>query len=1219
MSLIRNPHKLVLLTGCIAGFLLAALLLMGIFLPRWINSEMLKPRIVAIASETISGNVDYQNADLTLWPLPHLVIHDVRFSIPETAAGQASGISLYPAMLPLLKGNLHPRILAVDTPRIKFFLPKKQRPSATASGIFNSDIIENRLYSLTQHLASRFPHITIQLKNGELSLLRQEKPLFRFSDMQLNATINDDALQADFSCKSSLFENIHTQISGNLTQHSLQAAVQLNHFSLDKMMAYLVPEGLYGWTVDNETDLNLDMMFKLDTHDQQNLETHLKAADSQIVLSNGKIRQIVGIDRLNSFLQRYEKTLTVQCSELELDRPDITLRGLYQYIPDLQKPHMIEMEGLNADVAAIRESVLAFGSENIIIRLIFSILRAGDVPKISFNSQAEAFARLWHPNIFNLQGRMNNGKIHIPRADLNLENVQGNLNIVHCVLKARNLSATMGNTRGYDGILDLGLLKWDAPLHLDMGLDADLSQLPPILKRVVPIDAFQHELKMVDQVTGHAEGHLILGERLFRIRPQIKINHFDLSARYKRLPFPVTVKGGDFFLDQHRITGRHISGELGHSTFQELAWQLKLKKKYPLHFDMGRHRAVLEELVPWLCEYPAFEQKLNTVQSLRGHLNGSRLSVDGPFLEPDRWQLNAQTSVQNLSFMSTRIEKPVMVDSGQFNISPDRLKFSELKGRIMDASLILTGHLNDYRNNSCELDVTLSGMIRPKAYQLLADKIHLPAELYLKAPLHLQNVRLMLDKTQKKVLEGSLKPPVGEAFFIRWEQLSTGRKRVEVRLEDQKSNAAIEYAFSSRSRELSFKGYLHHSTLDRIMKRNRLLAGWLKGDGRVHLLMPHAISAHGNLNGQYIHIPDALPCAVTIEFFDLKAAAHHITLAPTAIQLEDMKGTLSGDIDFQQNQILMDISAEASHLKWDFLERFFNTEKRSPQTDQPDVIPGFQVRGSVHLKSREFKYDQYIWKPLHADISFEEQQTRIDVTRANLCGISTPGSIRILPERLSVAFHPSADKQDMNHAVSCLLNKKDLITGQFSLKGDLQATTTSAEQLKDSLRGAIDFNSSDGRIYRLNLLAKILALLNVTELIRGKIPDIIEEGFRYETLKSHAEINNGSLLTLSDGILDAPSMKLTFEGQIDLKHQHIDLTILVAPFQTINFIIKHIPVVGGLLEGSLNTIPLRAEGDLNNPKIKLLSSSEISERLIDLMKRTIDIPFKLIRPLMDNG
>ena len=62
-------------------------------------------------------------------------------------------------------------------------------------------------------------------------------------------------------------------------------------------------------------------------------------------------------------------------------------------------------------------------------------------------------------------------------------------------------------------------------------------------------------------------------------------------------------------------------------------------------------------------------------------------------------------------------------------------------------------------------------------------------------------------------------------------------------------------------------------------------------------------------------------------------------------------------------------------------------------------------------------------------------------------------------------------------------------------------------------------------------------------------------------------------------------MEIACEGHIDTISREVDMLMLVAPLQTANLVVKKIPVVRNILDGTLISIPFRVSGNLDNPAI----------------------------------
>jgi len=158
-------------------------------------------------------------------------------------------------------------------------------------------------------------------------------------------------------------------------------------------------------------------------------------------------------------------------------------------------------------------------------------------------------------------------------------------------------------------------------------------------------------------------------------------------------------------------------------------------------------------------------------------------------------------------------------------------------------------------------------------------------------------------------------------------------------------------------------------------------------------------------------------------------------------------------------------------------------------------------------------------------------------------------------------------------------------------------------------------SADKGRIYRFGLLAKILALLNVTEIYRGEVPDLAGEGFAYNSMSAKAVFEDGKLI-FDEGSIDSPSMGIAVEGHIDLVKKKMDLTVLVAPFKTVDRIVKHIPLVSNILGGKLVSIPFKAIGELGDPDVIPLSPTAVGSGLLGILQRTLELPITIIQPVL---
>lgn len=187
--------------------------------------------------------------------------------------------------------------------------------------------------------------------------------------------------------------------------------------------------------------------------------------------------------------------------------------------------------------------------------------------------------------------------------------------------------------------------------------------------------------------------------------------------------------------------------------------------------------------------------------------------------------------------------------------------------------------------------------------------------------------------------------------------------------------------------------------------------------------------------------------------------------------------------------------------------------------------------------------------------------------------------------------------------------------GVFDYEGNLSANTYGPFAIQ-ALRGDMELNASDGRIYRFGALAKIFEFINVAELLKFKFPDLDTEGFPYTKITNRWHMKDGKL-KLMQGTIDSPSSEIVFEGEIDMVEKKVDMQIVVSPLQTANFIIKNIPIIRDIMAGSIISIPFEVSGDLTKAKVTPLPPQSVGKGLINLLGRTLKAPFKLFHLDLD--
>jgi hypothetical protein len=258
-----------------------------------------------------------------------------------------------------------------------------------------------------------------------------------------------------------------------------------------------------------------------------------------------------------------------------------------------------------------------------------------------------------------------------------------------------------------------------------------------------------------------------------------------------------------------------------------------------------------------------------------------------------------------------------------------------------------------------------------------------------------------------------------------------------------------------------------------------------------------------------------------------------------------------------------------------------------------------------------------IWKPVKAAVSFDRNRTDIEFIEARLCGIDSLGSVSITGNEFLLNTTLEGKKLDVATSYTCLTKGRVKMTGSLDFFGRINAKGE-VGKLVEALQGPLEMTFRNGIIQQDKLLARTLEVLNVTEIVKGRLPDLNTTGLAYTTMTLQGEFQDGKLI-IDKFFMDGETLHLVGNGEILLEKQTINAQLLAAPFRTIDSIVKNIPGINYLLAGNLVTIPIRITGLLTDPKVEVMAVSAVGSNLYNLAERTIKAPFKLIDAIIPWG
>ena len=1203
-----------------------------------LRSGGLRALIESRVSEAAGGRFSYKNLQLSILPRPGVTVIDATLDRAELTS-TAKTVTVVPKLWALLRGEFQPGKIRVNAPELRLRGPLFD-PAAAGAPIDFSRWTDTAAALWLR----RLPQVEVDVVDGRVHVPGPAGLHLDVTSIQADLRLSGGRLAAGLRCESNLWKRL--DLSAHMATDILKGAFELTLAEIRPapILARLFPGGALQLT-EGHASLNLHVTME----GTGRAQARLTGSAARLGVRHGEAETEIDIDALEAGVDLRPGRLAVSIPKLAARKPLGEASVNFLYDETLTPRIAASLEGHWVDVAEVRRTALALLSGSEEARAVFNVLRGGSVPWIAVSLQGDRLAELDHLEHIEIRGRMEQGRLFIPGVNLDLDGVFGDAVIVGGILEGSRLSAHYRGTHGLNGALRLGLAGVDPVFALDIAMEADLEPLPELLARVVKNGRFLHELKRVDQFFGTARGRLELTGSLADMQVKVDAAELDIRARHRAVPLPIELKGGRF---QYDATSLKLSGA-----------DLRLGKSW-----LPRLHAVLEldEWLPLIAAAPAAEidlsemlllagngEPLDWVRSLEGSLRLQPWEFSGNLISPESWTLEGAGQMHRLKLTSEHLPEAVIIESAAWACRGKRIRaetrsmamgetrvhalaaeFDWSEAPRLDLSRgevsIAVSHLYGFLDPQVGLRDRigplgpLSGMLLLKELQGrlnlpptetaqpdftatldagLIQSEHLPSALVIDSGnitwsgsfLDIRHLNARMEESAAREVSIGIDWGLRDSVSIAAESLlieageiypwlsrlpATSDLRQDV-AEVQGTIAVAGLRLSGGLRELH-RWKLHlEATLNHLNVATTFLENPIRvRDGRVQIWEDEASAAGGT--------------AIRLDAFQVATGGN--------------RAMATGNIQWESGGISLDLVLSSESIVWSEIQSLADRfARRDPAAQRP-------VAGRIELRADEVNLGGYQFQPVEAHVIVRPEATTVEIERAGLCGIVTIGRLEFSAGQLDAFLVPIADNTLLDGTLSCLTGKKAVATGQFNIDGTILARSAPSDVLK-ALSGKIEVISEGGRILRSNLLARVLSLINITEIYRGTVPDLTGTGVEYKRTQVSAEFANGELI-IHSWTLDGPSLWLGARGKINLLDDTLQLFIVVSPFKTFDRIIRAIPLLGYVLGGRLVAVPIQASGALGNPDVVPMHPAALGESLLDMVGRALLLPVRIIQPLI---
>jgi len=1092
----RRTRKFFMVSLACTGIVIALLLTAVLTTHLLANREMVKSFIIGKTAQATGGALVYDRLDISFLPLPHLKAREIHLHRQDAFEVTAKALSVYPRLLPLLKGQASIRRLALIDPDVKVIMGSKPMKTLDSpkgkGGISLEDGIRTAIGSLFGALAAIDPGTDLQIEGGTVTLAFTDAPDLRISGIHAAVGNDDGDLSLSLQCRSDLTGTLDASATADIEAMQAGGQISLADINVRPLLFHAtLPGGIT--TEDTRAAVNVD--FTVDGPETVHGRFDLQFPSLTVMRKGLKLD--LDTVAVSGAVDYAGKSLSVSIETLKSAQPALDLSAAASIGPvDAAGKSVIEVHAAASelDVAVAGAVTRAIAGDLDAIRTAFSVAREGHLADATYFAGFDIDESGWHLKKMKAAGHLSRGLVTIP------------------------------------------------------GIEADLERMD-----------------------------------------------------------------GDVIYEDQSVAFKNVSGHFKGATFKNLDAAIDWETASTLMISSRSVAVDVQPLYTWLTSFEGLDKVKDYIDGASGTAALSILEISGPLTEPAKWSFEISGTPEAIRMNSPLIPFEARVSGGEITYVPGKERATGVKIEFLDGSFV-TSYQSKGIINPDSSAWRIDGSMGQEAIEWLSTLLPIPRHLQMKPPVELTGVNIVWSNMRTLSFMGGMKTAGGIEIFADFTVSPQDCQIRRIRFADGSSQATASARKGADGIQVSFSGNVEKETADRLLENNQTLSGRLEGDFRavIDTRSPLKSSFTGKLAGEGLHLLRLLSDPIDVNQFSIEGSSGQLKMEPSVISLCNSLLVLDGEIHNIGGSLTFDLNVDADQLDEELIRALESIGKdKTDVAEKSDAASGFVPRGAVHVKTSNFSYGGYTWSQVRADIRIEGSATDVQIHQANLCGISTVGTLGFSPRGVSLRIIPSATGESLQETGNCLWQRQIKAQAYYDLTGEINLPPTRKNPTR-SMSGHMEFSSDNGRIAYASGLMKIFSVLNITEVFTGGQSDLTEKGFGYTKAYAKAEIKEGKV-QFSEILLDGNSLKITGQDAIALDTREADIKLLAAPLKTIDRVVNKIPIVNYIAGGSLISIPLRITGPLADIKVFPMSPSAVGEGLLNIMGRTLKAPFKLVQ------
>lgn len=1207
--------------------------------PRFLLLEKTKQAITEQLSIKLGTPISVNKMEWDWFPLPHLSLASTKIA-NEYSELSVPRMKIYPNWRIIFNKDLLVGSISLENPEI--FLNREFFQKKTASEVPIPELkinINNGVLKIEPNENFR------KILTNDVFILRNIDGVFKIGQQEVKFDLHGSS---SFSRSITLWGNLN--LVNEKYQFFLDSQDIRLHETIDTLFkGHLVPVESTARIAGSVTGAG-----------QQDFKLNLHGTLPSFNVRNGKREILLVPGYTDITILKSDSLFSLNINSLEMKQPQVNLAGLIErkFTKDNVAPNLpdaspepiwtLDLSGKNLDLTAIRHKVLGLWQGHEVADTVCDVVRGGRAASgaYRFSGKTADFEEL---DAMIIEADVLGAEIHVPEAELDLVKAKGPILIEKSILSGQGLSAYLGNSFGRNGELFLDLDEEGNAFTLNIDIEADLQNLPPVLERLVEHDGFQRELKKFSGVFGRATGSLHLGDTLDNIVTRVDVKAMQLKTDYSPIPHTIFIKQGTLQVGPDEVGWQNVGGRIGKqeisSTSGKVSWgtgdALLQIEDIQARLDGESLYSMLEETKTM----PDRKVKSN-LSKAHGIIDIPGGTLTGPARKPEAWEYQLAARASDLSVTSPLLPEPAIINGLHADISNKEVKIQQASIYFLNQALTLKGTLHHKELENWHGTTIFNGPLKKDLADWLSTKGWLSKKMRPRIPCTMEDLAVSFQGEKTTVAGKILSGLSGDRLPMARMNLETTPNYLHIKelsfvAPGEQGRLSIHFSrYTPHRLNLSWDGFISAKTIDSLFHHSSFSSGYLSGaffEFSFSPDQPETTRFKGILKAENLHLKNGnannQPSVINNIILNGTGEKLKIVAFDAAIGTEKLVG--SGHIASAEKGLSVDINILSSFLTKNSLSDLTRSLKETHRgfleahVDKDDDLlrpKGWDITGRIGFDFNSFALKREFTSPYSGvkntlytlnDMKGElllipNSPLKTEIFSSKLCGLNFKSSWysdETLEDHFILSTDPDTPLQ-LEQVIPCLGIEQDLIEGEFTLNADLRKKSGKWHD------GHILIRSKKGRILRLKLLSRIFKVVNITDLFKTQVGQTGKRGFPYSQMDIDTHVSENTLF-IDRAILYGEGLNLYLKGDMGIDNFDADMTLLIAPFKTFDTLVSKVPLIGQPIMSeyeSIVAIPVAMKGQMPDPQVTPLHPGAVGGALFDFVKDTFKLPINILKP-----